>query len=109
MRPKFGDFFVLLYLWIILVEKWISFLPIAYPQKCFHSTQEYVDKFARDPPIVTAHNYTACMYIRLPANICLECFDDVVHFAGFFEIVFDFVDGMQDSRVVTGENLADFR
>lgn len=49
MRPKFGDFFALLYLWIILVEKWISFLPIAYPQKWFHSTQEYVDKFARIP------------------------------------------------------------
>ena len=55
------------------------------------------------------HNYTACMYIRLPANVGFECFDDVVHFAGFFEIVFDFVDGMQDSRVVAGENLADFR
>ena len=47
--------------------------------------------------------------MQLPADVCLQRFDDVVHLAGFLEVIFDFVDGMQYSRVVAREDLADFR
>ena len=75
-----------------------------------HSTQELVDENDGFPSGKLRDGLNKyAVNIHSTADVRFQCFDDVVHFAGFFEIVFDFVDGMQDSRVVTGENLADFR
>ena len=68
-----------------------------------------MQEFSRQGVVLHLHKYSHCMYMLLSADVCFQRFDDVVHLAGFLEIVFDFIDGVQNCRVVAGEDFSDFR